>query len=208
MNNRTLPLVSAVLFALSLTAPAQAPLTEWSSDSLNLRFSYPSDLTKGDPASVVHDGNLTLPGVSDPSLTRCLRADLLAQSATATILLAELDVTCLTPEQQATPKGLLANLAEVVNKTGGMTSIAPPAWYNVGWQKVHMAAAQGQPEAATQRLYTMGFSTGWNNHLLVWFFTSTDIQTLNRITKSTVRFGRSAAAPLYPSQINDAGPKN
>ncbi|CAN5613884.1 hypothetical protein BH10ACI4_BH10ACI4_33150 [soil metagenome] len=205
---RTLPLLSAALFAFCLGAHAQAPLTEWSSDSLNLRFSYPSDLAKGDPASVVHDGNLTLPGVSDLSLTRCLRPDLLAQSATATIVLAELDVTCLTLEQQATPKDLLANLAEIVNKTGGMTSIAPPAWYNVGWQKVHMAAAQGTPDSTPQRLYTMGFSTGWNSHLLVWFFTSTDIQTLNRITKSTVRFGRSAAAPLYPSPINDAGPKN
>jgi hypothetical protein len=215
------PIQLLVLFALSLALPAsaQAPLTEYSSDTLNLRFSYPSDLTKADAAEAVKDGHLTLLGISgdsDPALaaaTRCLRPDLLTKSATATILLAELDVTCLTPEQQANAKDLLANMAELVTKVPGMSSIAPPAWYNVGWQKIHMAAAQGSPQsaagdAAPQRLYTMGFSTSWNNHLLVWFFSSTDIPTLNRITKSTVRFGRSAAAPLYASAVNDAGPKN
>ena len=210
---------------ISLTAFSQAPLTEYSSDSLNLRFSYPSDLNKADSAEALKDGHLALLGISGASgpalaaATRCLRPDLLARSATATILLAELDVTCLTPDQQANAKDLLATMAELVTKVPGMTSIAPAAWYNVGWQKVHMAAAQGAPQplpqtaasadaSAPQRLYTMGFSTNWNNHLLVWYFSSTDIQTLNRITKSTVRFGRSAAAPLYSSPINDAGPKN
>jgi hypothetical protein len=208
------------LCTLSLPALAQSPLTEWHNDTLNLRFSYPSDLTQADPSQALHDGQLTLlciSGASDPaasSTTRCLRPNLLAQSSTATILLAELDVTCLTPEQQSNAKSLLADMAELVAKVPGMTSIAQPAWYNVGWQKIHMAAAQGSPQASAptdptpQRLYTMGFSTNWNNHLLVWYFSSTDIQTLNRITKSTVRFGRSTAAPLYPSPINDAGPKN
>ncbi len=217
LNRRLTIIVSALFTIVTLHAFAQAPLTEWHNDTLNLRFSYPSDLTQSDAAEAVKDGHLTLLGIagtSDPALaaaTRCLRPDLLAKSATATILLAELDITCLTSEQQANAKELLGNMAELVTKVPGMASIAPPAWYNVGWQKVHMAAAQGSPQSADstpQRLYTMGFSTSWNNHLLVWYFSSTDIQTLNRITKSTVRFGRSSAAPIYPSAINDAGPKN
>ncbi len=69
-----------------------------------------------------------------------------------------------------------------------------------------MAAAQGQPGGA-ERVYTMGISTSWNNHLLVWFFSSNNIEQLNRITKSTIRFGRNTAAPLYPLVINNAGPK-
>src|ERR1700727_76920 len=100
-------------------------------------------------------------------------------SVSATILLAELDINCLTPEQQ-TPITLLTDMAEIVNKVPGMKSIAQPATYTIGWQKVHMAAAQGQPQSSpadTQLssqllLYTMGISTNWNNHLLVCYFSS------------------------------------
>ncbi len=212
--------IGLLLSVLCVPTFAQAPLTEYANEQLNLRFSYPSDLTKADSTEALKDGHLAIPGISGDigpalgAMTGCLRPDLLAKSATATILLAELDVTCLTAEQQGKAKDLLGDMAELVNRVPGMASIVQPAWFNVGWQKVHMAAAQGLPQvasaadAAPTRLYTMGFSTGWNNHLLVWYFASTDIQTLNRITKSTVRFGRSAAAPLYPSPINDAGPKN
>jgi hypothetical protein len=135
-------------------------------------------------------------------------------AVTATVLLAELDVDCLTPEQQNKANNLLANMAEIVTKVPGMKSIAQPTWYNVGWQKVHMAAAQGQPqsEAGTfqpsgpLQLFTMGLSTNWNNHLLVWYFSSNNIDTLNRITKTAVRFGRAQAAPLYPVPIGIAAP--
>jgi hypothetical protein len=79
-----------------------------------------------------------------------------------------------------------------------------------------MAAAQGQPQAqplpadpqllAQPPLYTMGLSTNWNNHLLVWYFLSNNIDILNRITKTTVRFGRDQAAPLYPLTIGNETP--
>ena len=99
-----------------------------------------------------------------------------------------------------------------------MKPIAKPSWYNVGWQKVHMAASQGpaQPQAPTtdsanqptvpQSLYTMGLSTNWSSHLLVWYFSSNNIDTLNRITKTAVRFGRAEAAPLYPLPMGTAAP--
>jgi hypothetical protein len=72
-----------------------------------------------------------------------------------------------------------------------------------------MAAAQGQPQASeipnpqpgSSQLFTMGISTNWNSHLLVWYFSSNSADTLNRITKTTVRFGRAQAAPLYPLAI-------
>ena len=107
-----------------------------------------------------------------------------------------------------------ARVAEIVNKVPGMKSTAPPATYTIGWQKIHMAAAQGQPQSSPadpqlsgqMPLYTMGLSTNWNSHLLVWYFTSNSIDTLNRITKTTVRFGRDQAAPLYPLTIGNATP--
>jgi hypothetical protein len=133
-------------------------------------------------------------------------------SVSATILLAELDINCLTPEQQNKATNLLSDMAEIVNKVPGMKSIAQPATYTIGWQKVHMAAAQAQPNPVDPQLsgqpslYTMGLSTNWNSHLLVWYFSSNNIDTLNRITKTTVRFGRDQAAPLYPLTIGNATP--
>jgi hypothetical protein len=246
---------------LSLTAAAQTPApntTEWENEALNLRLFYPSDLVKADAAQVMHDGNVTLFGISgasDPKLaeaTHCLRPILLLElpqspstlnvkvepgvegatnmtathDVSATILLAELDTDCFTSEQQIKSTTPVADMAEVVNKVPGMKPIAQPAWYTVGWQKVHMAAAQGRPQAQTQaqteaqtvdpanphlsgelQLYTMGLSTNWNNHLLVWYFSSNSIDTLNRITKTTVRFGRAQAAPLYPLPMGTASSK-
>jgi hypothetical protein len=132
-------------------------------------------------------------------------------ATTATILLAELDVSCLS-EQQSNSTNLLAGMAEIVTKVPGMKPIAQPSWYTIGWQKVHMAAAQGQPQPDPEnpqpvgpfQLYTMGLSTNWNSHLLVWYFSSNSIDTLNRITKTTVRFGRAEAAPLYPVPMGNA----
>jgi hypothetical protein len=184
-------------------------------------------------------------GTADPKLaeaTKCLRPALLLEllespsrlnakvepgfgggtrvtttpPVSATILLAELNVECLNAEHESNSTTLLADMAEIVNKVAGMKSIAPPATYTIGWQKVHMAAAQGQPQAQPYPadpqlsgqlpLYTMGISTNWNSHLLVWYFSSNSIDTLNRITKTTVRFGRDQAAPLYPLSIGNATP--
>jgi hypothetical protein len=243
--------ITALLAAtVSLAAVAQTPApntTEWESEAFSLRLFYPSDLVKADPAKVMHDGHLTLLGISgapDPKLaemTHCLRPALLLElpqagsaqttktqptadngtqvpitpAITATILLAELDIDCLNSDHVNTSTTLLPDLAELVTKVPGMKSIVQPAWYNVGWQKIHMAAAQGQPlpsdSANSQstnlsQLYTMGLSTNWNSHLLVWYFSSNNIDTLNRITKTTVRFGRAQAAPLYPNPMGTAAP--
>jgi hypothetical protein len=236
-------------YSLSLTAQAPAPnTTEWENEALKLRLFYPSDLVKADVAQVMHDGHITLFGISgasDPKLaeaTNCLRPILLLElpqspsklnakvepgfgggmritttpSVSGTILLAELDIDCLTPEQQNKATNLLSDMAEIVNKVAGMKSNAQPATYAIGWQKVHMAAAHGQPQSqpypADPQLsgqlpfYTMGISTNWNSHLLVWYFGSNSIDMLNRITKTTVRFGRDQAAPLYPLTIGNATP--
>jgi hypothetical protein len=221
------PFLFAAAFSLSAAAQTPAPnTTEWENEALKLRLFYPSDMVKGDAAKIMHDGRPTLFGISgatDPKLgeaTRCLRPVLLLEVPpsdvqtpvpTATILLAELDVNCLNAEHESSSTNLLNDMAEIVNKVPGMKSIARPATYTIGWQKVHMAAAQGQPQtqtsnAAPSPLYTMGLSTNWNSHLLVWYFSSNNIDTLNRITKTTVRFGRDQAAPLYPLTIGNATP--
>ncbi|MGH9596355.1 MAG: hypothetical protein ACRD3K_06110 [Edaphobacter sp.] len=213
----------AFLFAAALSFAAKAQTlapntTGWENETLKLRLFYPSDLVKGDTEQILHDGHLAFPGVSgaaDPKLaggTRCLRPELLLQlphaaetQTTASVLLAELDVNCLNAEHESASTTLLNDMAEVVIKVPGMKPTAPPSTYTIGWQKVHMAAAQGQPpDAAPWQLYTMAISTNWNSHLLVWYFSSNDIATLNRITKTTVRFGRDQAAPLYPITIGNA----
>jgi hypothetical protein len=246
-------IVIGLLFTagLSFSATAQTPApntTEWENEALKLRLFYPSDLVKADTAQIMHDGHISLFGISgasDPKLaeaTNCLRPQLLLElpqspskvnakvepgvdggtrvtttpSVSATILLAELDVECLNSEHESGSTTLLNDMAEIVSKIPGMKSIAQPATYTIGWQKVHMAAAQGQPQTQPDPadpqlsgqlpLYTMGLSTNWNNHLLVWYFSSNNIETLNRITKTTVRFGRDQAAPLYPLSIGNATP--
>jgi hypothetical protein len=208
--------------------------TEWENESLKLRLFYPSDLMKGDPSDVLQDGRLNLfgaAGITDPKLAeavRCLRPMLLLQlphsgptqkseptadgatqvtvapAATASILLAELDINCLNAEHASKSTTLLDDMAEIVNKAPGMKPIAQPSTYTIGWQKVHMAAAHGQQGPAPSPVYAMGLSTNWNSHLLVWYFSSSNIDTLNRITKTTVRFGRDQAAPLYPLTIGNA----
>jgi hypothetical protein len=227
----------AAFLCIAAKAQTPAPnTTEWENEALSLRLFYPSDLVKADPAQLMHDGHLVLFGVSDPKLaeaTRCLRPQLylelpqsgpaqttttkptpngdtrvtITPATTATLVLAELDIDCLNAEHESNSTTLLADLAEVVNKVPGMMPIAQPSWYNVGWQKVHMAAAQGQPGQRPNgllQLFTMALSTNWNNHLLVWYFSSNSIDTLNRITKTTVRFGRAQAAPLYSVSIGTA----
>jgi hypothetical protein len=216
----------AAVFSFFATAQTPAPnTTEWENEALKLRLFYPSDLVKGDATESMQDGHLSLFGISgatDPKVaaaTKCLRPALLLQlpasgatqapASTATILLAELDVNCLLAEHESGSTTLLNEMAEIVNKIPGMKSIAQPATYTIGWQKVHMAAAQGQPQTANatpSQLYTMGLSTNWNSHLLVWYFSSNNIDMLNHITKTTVRFGRDQAAPLYPLTIGNATP--
>jgi hypothetical protein len=243
--------VLAVLSLTAAAQTPASNTTEWENEALKLRLFYPSDLVKADPEKVLHDGHLTLFNVDNPKLaaeTHCLRPALLLElpqsgpaqtttsqptadggtqviitpAITASILFAELDVDCLNAEHESSSTTLLADLAEIVTKVPGMKPIAQPSWYNVGWQKVHMAAAQGpvqpqaqirpqitdstNPPAQPQPLYTMGLSTNWNSHLLVWYFSSNNIDTLNRITKTTVRFGRAEAAPLYPVPMGTAAP--
>lgn len=215
ISARQIILAASLLVTPFLSAQTPAPnTTQWENDTLNLRLFYPSDLVSKDPAQA-HSGLLNL---SDPAVaetTRCLHPTLLlslpeSQPTTATILLAELDPGCLTDEQQLKSTTLLADMAGIVNKLPGMKPIARPSNYTIGWQKVYMAAAQGQTPQSTpsapQQLFTMAIATNWNSHLLVWYFSSNSIDTLNRITKTTVRFGRAQAAPLYPVTIGTAAP--
>ena len=229
-----------LLLAVPAIAPAQAPAHTFSSESLNLRFTYPADLSPVDPAEAVAGGHLNLLGISvdsDPELARataCLHPLLLAKTpqqgpasistshttpdgvtrttitptASATLLLAELDLSCVIDGGNAHATDLLPRMAEAVSRTPGMSPLMEPTWYTVGRQHIHMAAAKGRPISAGQpspfTLFTMGLSTTWNNHLLVWFFTSNNTGLLDAITKSTVAFGRQAPAVLYPSHVGHA----
>ncbi len=82
----------------------------------------------------------------DPAHRRRRHPVTVTPAITATILLAELDIDCLNAEHENSSTTLLPTSPRLVTKVPGMKSIAQPAWYNVGWQKVHMAAAQGQAQ--------------------------------------------------------------
>lgn len=138
----------------------------------------------------------------------------------ATMLLAELDTTCLSGAEQASRRKELPAMAQQFLSTPGMAAVAQPASYTIGSQKVYMAAAQGHPRSApavgadsqTQpasspfTLFTLAIATNWNNHLLVWLLTSNQTALLDTLSKSPVRFGRAAAAPLYPLPLGNASP--
>ncbi len=236
LPRRLLPLLALLL---PFTAAAQQTSATFSSEPLNLRFTYPSTLQEADAKSAISGTHIDILGIStdaDPALskaTACLHPIFLAKTpeagpastsasettpdgvthttitpiTTATILLAELDIHCVIDGGSGEATELLTRMSEVVDKTPGMSPITEPSWYNVGRQKVHMAAAQGHPQLEGRpspfSIFTMGLSTSWNNHLLVWFFTSNNIGMLDRITKSTVTFGRQAPAVLYPSTIGN-----
>lgn len=128
-------------------------------------------------------------------------------TTTATILLAELDLHCVVEQGNADANDILTRMAEVVEKTPRMSRIIEPTSYNVDRQRVHIAAAQGhlksEGETSPFTIFTMGLSTNWNNHLLVWYLTSNNISMLDKITKSTVAFGRQSAGALYPLHIRN-----
>ena len=136
----------------------------------------------------------------------------------ATLMLAELDPNCLLEAEQVSGRKDLPVMAQQFLATPGMAAVAQPASYTIGSQKVFMAAAQGHPEtppatgsdASVQpastpfTIFTMAIATTWNNHLLVWLMSSNQIGLLDQMSKSTVRFGRGAEAPLYPRPMGNA----
>ena len=141
-------------------------------------------------------------------------------AASATLLLAELDPNCLSGEEQVSGHKELPVMAQQFLATPGMAAVAEPTSYTIGSQKVFMAAAQGHPETpapagsdATVRpaatpftIFTMAVATTWNNHLLVWLMSANQISLLDQVSKSRVRFGRAAEAPLYPRVLGNASP--
>lgn len=144
----------------------------------------------------------------DGSITVTMKPALLG-----TILLAELDIDCMTPAQQVMARDLQTHMVEVLTRVPGMHAVLQPSVYLIDKQMMHMAAAQGQPisqdaDAPIDPLlsYTLAFSTNWDNHLLVWYFSSNNAAMMNRMTKSTVKFGNSNVATLYPPAIRMAKP--
>ncbi len=128
-----------------------------------------------------------------------------------TILLAELQINCIPPDQQVKVKGLdlETGMVQLVTKVPGMRPTMQPAMYLVGKQRMLMAGSQGVPKVAEDAgeaadplfSYITGFSTNWNNHLLVWYFSSNSAATLNRMTHSMVRFGSNPPLAIYPLQV-------
>ncbi|MEO6804030.1 MAG: hypothetical protein ABI197_12390 [Granulicella sp.] len=145
---------------------------------------------------------------ADGSITVHMKPALLG-----TVLLAELDVNCLSPAQKEIAGDLQTDMVSLLAKVPGMHSVLRPSQYMVDRQIVHMAGAQGQPlnpdtqEPAEALLsYTLAFTTMWNNHLLVWYFSSNNAGMMNRMTKASVKFGSGKESTLYPPTVRMANP--
>ena len=125
------------------------------------------------------------------------------------LLLAEVDSDCLKPELQMKSLDPITEMLALLPKVPGMHATLQPTMYLVGKQKIYMAGAQGLPKFTVDPdvpidpllTYTMGFATNWNNHLLVWYLSANNAGTLNRMTKSVVKFGVEQAAILYPLPV-------
>ncbi len=136
----------------------------------------------------------------DGSMTYTIKPALLGS-----LLLAEVDFDCLKPELQAKSLDPVTEMLSLLPKVPGMHATLQPTMYLVGKQKIYMAGAQGLPKFTVDPdvpidpllTYTMGFATNWNKHLLVWYFSANNAGTLNRMTKSVIRFGSEPPAVLY-----------
>ena len=125
------------------------------------------------------------------------------------LLLAEVDFDCLKPELQAKSLDPMTEMLSLLPKVPGMHATLQPTMYLVGKQKVYMAGAQGLPQFTVDPdvpidpllTYTLGFATNWNSHLLVWYLSANNAGTLNRMTKSVVKFGGELPAVLYPLPV-------
>lgn len=125
------------------------------------------------------------------------------------LLLAEVDLDCLKPELQLKNFDPISEMLSLLPKVPGMHAVLKPTMYLVGKQKVYMAGAQGVPKFSLDPdmpidpllTYTMGFATSWNNRLLVWYLSSNNAKTMDRMTKSIVKFGSEAPAVLYPLPV-------
>ncbi len=141
---------------------------------------------------------------ADGSSTFTIRPALLGS-----ILLAEVDLDCLKPEMQGKSPDIMTEMLSLLPKVPGMHATLQPTMYLAGKQKIYMAGAQGQPKFTVDPdvpidpllTYTLGFATNWNSHLLVWYLSANNAGTLNRMTKSVVRFGSEPPAVLYPLPV-------
>lgn len=128
------------------------------------------------------------------------------------LLLAEVDFDCLKPELQVKNLDPITEMLSLLPKVPGMHATLQPTMYLVGRQKIYMAGAQGLPKFTVDPdvpvdpllTYTMGFATDWNSHLLVWYLSANNAGTLNRMTKSVIKFGSEPPAVLYPLPVRYA----
>ena len=140
----------------------------------------------------------------DGSSTFTIRPALLG-----TILLAEVDFDCLKPELLGKTIDPLTQMLSLLPKVPGMHSVIPPTMYLLDKQKIYMAGAQGLPKFEVDPdvpmdpllTFTLGFATNWDSHLLVWYLSANNTNTMNRMTKSLVKFGSQAPRVLYPLPV-------
>jgi hypothetical protein len=127
----------------------------------------------------------------------------------AKIFFAEVVKSCLPPKLQKNENDVLGNIALSVVSEPGIQRMAQPIWYEIGKQKIHMNSGMGRPVAngqvATAPIIIMAMATQWRGHLLVWMFTSNDVEIFNEITKSQVEFGSGPWGPMFAASVGPKG---
>ena len=100
-------------------------------------------------------------------------------------------------------------MLSLLPKVPGMHAVIQPTMYLLDKQKIYMAGAQGLPKFEVDPdvpmdpllTFTLGFATNWNNHLLVWYLSANNHNTMDRMTKSVVKFGSQVPMVLYPLPV-------
>ncbi len=209
----------------------------YTNTELHLTFSYPQELLPEDAHAIAERGHVAMYGTqpeTDPEHVRSEACDKvllmvgkdgdpkkaeitipgggkapsIEPDPTASILLVEIDNSCVPPKILKKPDNALAGLALQVTQIPGMTSIDQPIWYEIQGHKIHFAAAQGQPlskdgkQLSPYRQIIAGFAVELNGHILVWMLQSDDVDFFNRLLDSKVDFGSGAPQALFPEHLH------
>jgi len=209
----------------------------YTNTELHLTFSYPQELQPEDAHAIAERGHIAMYGTQpetdpehveseacdkvllmvgkegDPKRAEITipgggKAPSVEPDPTASILLIEIDNSCIPPKILKKPDNALAGLALQTTQIPGMTQIDQPVWYEIQGHKIHFAAAQGRPlsedgkQLSPDRQIVAGFAIELNGHILFWMLQSDNIDFFNRLLDSKVDFGSGTPQALFPAHLH------
>lgn len=209
-------LVVSALAAAAVAGAQSAPLRTWSDPALQFTFSYPAELVpaKTDPGSGCSRTLLTAALGSDPNQDAPDDGSPAppAMGNWATLTLSDMGPSCIPRAALKKPKimdRMLAGMAGDPTQVLGLMPMEQPVGYPLLGQHAFLAAAQGEPVAASGLQPANGaevlavIAAHVGDHVLVWHIASNDVALLNRILAGRVALAAGPAQPLYPGHVGE-----